>query len=128
MSSLDERIALATAPAWRPEPGDKLEEATVVRLMMGHTDDYGDYPIVVYRQKDGSFIKVHAFHQVLRERYIELKTKPGDVQNVVYIDRRTANKQKGNGETTEYELYYVEPFDPKADKQDVTGVEEGFAF
>lgn len=123
--SFDERVALATAPGWRPEAGDKLEKVEVVRLSLGEDSGYGQYPIVTYLKDDGTYVRVHAFHTLLRERLAELKTTIGSVQNLQYIGRRTANTAKANGDVTEYELYYVEN---DGDSDDNTDIDEGFKF
>lgn len=102
-----ERVAIATAPGWRPEPGETLEKATVIRMSMGESD-WGPYPVITYRTQDGKYVRVHVFHQLLRERLAELKTDIGSVQNLTYIERRTGNTVKANGDVTEYELYYAE--------------------
>ena len=122
--SFDERVAFATAPAWRPETGDKLENVEVVKVRIGD-GDYGQYPIVVYKKADGSYVAFHAFHQIARERLAELKTTRGSRHNLVYLGRKTGNAVKSDGTTTEYELYYIE------DANAVTvdgGVDDDFKF
>lgn len=108
--SLDERIALATAPGWRPDnAGDKLEKATVIGLRMHHDAEYGDSPVIVYRLQDGAFRAVYCFHQVLRDRMKELGTKIGSVQTIVYLGQQTSNTRKdSNGDPQKYESYYAE--------------------
>ena len=109
-AELQQRIALATAPAWMPkEKGDTLEKATVIGLQIGHTDEYGDYPKIVYRLQDGSFIAVHAFHQVLSDRLKELKTAVGSVQTLVYLGKQESNSRTDSeGNPQKYHMFYVE--------------------
>lgn len=108
--TLEERIAVSTAPGWRPEnAGDKLEKVTVIGLRMHHDEEYGNSPVIVYRQQDGSFIAVYAFHTVLRERLAELNTQIGSVQTLVYLGAQTSNTRlDSNGNPQRYESYYVE--------------------
>jgi hypothetical protein len=124
--TLDERIALETAPGWRPNGGEEtlIEKATVVGLRMHHDEEYGDSPVVVYRKTDGKFIAVYAFHAVLRDRLAELKTNIGSVQTLKYLGSQTSNTRKDlNGDPQRYESYYVEN-----DGAEVTAVAEGFTF
>lgn len=109
--TLAERIALATAPGWRPNTGEEktLEKVTVIGLRMHHDEEYGNSPVVVYRKQDGNFIAVYAFHTVLRERLAELKTAVGSVQTLVYLGSQESNTRKDpEGNPQRYESYYVE--------------------
>lgn len=122
--TLDERIALTTAPAWRPESkGDRIENVTVVGLKM-MPSEYGAYPKVVYRTQDGEYIAVHAFHTVLRNNLAEIGTQVGHVHNLVYLGRPLSNTRKNSdGDPQAYELYYVE-----LAGAEVKAVDENFAF
>ena len=128
-TTLDERIALATAPAWIPAiPGERLENVTVVGLQIYTDEEYGPTPVVVYRKTDGSYVKVYAFAQVLREQLAELKTDIGSVQNVVFIGRQDSKKRTrkdadGNDVPIQYTLTYAENVG-----QEMKLVEEGFKF
>lgn len=124
--TLDERIAIATAPGWRPsETEDKrIENATVVGLRMHHHDEYGATPVIVYRKTDGTYISVYAFHTVLRERLAELETKIGSVHNLAYLGSQESNTRvDANGAPQRYESYYAENAG-----QEMTAVSEDFAF
>jgi hypothetical protein len=113
-TSLDERIALATAPAWVPVvPGERLENVTVVGLQIFHDEEYGDTPVVVYRKQDGGYVKLYAFAQVLREQLAELKTDMGSVQNIVFIGKQDSKKRTrkdadGKDVPIQYTLTYAE--------------------
>jgi hypothetical protein len=124
--TLDERIAIATAPGWRPTESEEklIENATVVGLRMHEHEEYGKTPVVVYRKTDGTFISVYAFHTVLRERLAELKTGIGSVHTIKYLGAQTSNTRKDlNGDPQRYESYYVE-----IPGQEVAAVSEDFAF
>lgn len=109
--TLDERIAISTAPGWRPKVSEekRIENATVIGLRMHIDPEFGNSPVVIYRKQDGGYIAVYAFHTVLRERLAELKTEVGSVQNLVYLGTQESNTRKdSNGDPQKYESYYVE--------------------
>jgi hypothetical protein len=127
--TLDQRIAIETAPGWRPNATEDhtIEKATVVGLRM-HFDpanpDYGKSPVIVYRKQDGTYIAVYAFHTVLRERLAELKTDIGSVQTLKYLGSHTSNtRTDANGDPQRYESYYVEN-----DGTDIKAVSDDFTF
>lgn len=124
--TLADRIAISTAPGWRPSETDEkiLENVTVVGLRMHHHDEYGATPVVVYRKTDGTYASVYAFHTVLRERLAEIGTKVGSVHNVAYLGSQTSNTRvDANGDPQRYESYYAENAG-----QEMTAVSEDFAF
>lgn len=101
-----ERAQLAQAPAWRPAVNDVLSGA-ILGFRMGHTDEYGDYPILVIKGDSGP-VAFHAFHGVVRERLRELQPKKGDVLTVQYggqVERTAEEIEKGK---KEYHRYYIE--------------------
>lgn len=110
-----ERRAIATAEAWRPNTGDSLENVEVIALDVRSSKDhpeYGEYPAVVYKRTDGTYIVFHAFHTIAVERLAELKTKVGSIHNLAYEGERTSNTRKdSNGDAQRYELYYIENAD-----------------
>jgi hypothetical protein len=108
--SLEDRIAIQTAPGWRPEKaGDKLEKVRVIGLRMHHDVNYGDTPVIIYRQQDNSVVALYCFHTVLRERMAELKTAVDMVQTVVYLGSQTSNTRvDSEGKPQRYESYYAE--------------------
>lgn len=116
---------LAKAQAWLPEP-DTTIVATVVGLRLGSTEEYGDYPIIVYSLDNGEFIAVHAFHTLLRERLAELGTDIGKRQILSYLGTKASRKRvDSKGNPVEYHDYYVE----NAGEASATeGVATGFHF
>lgn len=121
-SSLAQRIAINTAPAWRPIKGDVLiGRLTGVRIG-GKTKEeggYGKYPVLVLDTLDsdgnptGDYKAVHAYHTLVVTPIIAmLKDKTlvqgGDVV-VSYIGTQKKNTPNKDGEYEEYHNYYVEP-------------------
>jgi hypothetical protein len=103
-SSISDRLDKEYAPAWRPEPGDKLVGVVVE---VGENDaGWGDYPVVTVMDDDGNEAAVHAFHTVLRNELTAAVV--GDRVGIIYKGKVTGN----NG--TEYESYrvIVEPANP----------------
>ena len=81
-STLEEQLDTRFAPAWRPEPGEKLV-GTVTEL--GERDGaYGSYPIVTVRQSNGEELAIHAFHDVLQNELARIAPKHGDEIGILY--------------------------------------------
>ncbi len=93
--------AIANAPAFNPpidkatgkviDPDTAVFTGEVIALQMGRDSGYGEYPVVVYKLDDGSFLKLHAFHTLLRGQLAELGTKVGIRQIVSYDGLKTKN-------------------------------------
>jgi len=74
--------ALQFAPAWRPEPGDKL--VGNVTELSERDGAFGVYPIVTVRQSNGEELAIHAFHDVLQNELARIAPKHGDEIGVKY--------------------------------------------
>lgn len=72
------------APAWKPEPGEKI--AGIVTEISEREGTFGRYPIVTLRTEDGEFA-VHAFHEVLQNELARLAPKPGDMLGIKYAGK-----------------------------------------
>jgi hypothetical protein len=121
-TTLAQRIAINSAPPWRPENGDILIGRLIgVRVGGSKIEDggYGIYPTLVLDKLDstgqptGIYLAVHAFHTLIVQPIIDmLKSKTlvqgGDV-TVSYLGRQKKNKPNAKGEYEEYHNYYVEP-------------------
>jgi hypothetical protein len=104
------RKALNNAPAWMPEKGDILV-GEVVGLRMGNDNGYGTYPVVIYKQDDGEFIALHAFHTLIREQLREAKTVIGKRQMIAYDGKKRKNnatQEEIDKGLADYHLTYVE--------------------
>jgi hypothetical protein len=103
MSTRDENLAAALdrdfAPAWRPEPGDKLI-GRVVELGE-RTTEYGTYPIVTVQTDEGERFAAHAIHTVLASQLAGKRPKVGERIGIVY-------RGKVKGDEREYHSYRVE--------------------
>jgi hypothetical protein len=125
-----------TARGWRPEPGTTMR-GTVIGLEM-RTTDFGDCPVVVYTvagmfKKDGTpvphepTVALYAFHQVLRERLVELKTDIGSDQYVSYLGE--IEKNEIDPKTEEKKKYHMYDADNAENVgKAVSGRQEGFTF
>jgi hypothetical protein len=98
------------APAWRPQPSDKLDY-NVTELSMYDGAGYGAYPIGTgtlnqpARTKDGERqageeIAVHAFHTVLRNELPKHKPQVGERVVIFYGGKKRAGD-------TSYHVYAV---------------------
>lgn len=106
MEAFFERAAIAQAPAWRPAVNDLLS-GTILGFRLGHTDEYGEYPIIVV-QTDSGPVAFHAFHGVVRERMKELQPKKGDMLTVMYGGKREVTPEEAAAGKKEYHKYYIE--------------------
>lgn len=108
MEAFYERAQIAQAPAWRPEVGDVLT-GEIIGFRLGHTSEFGDYPIIVFRTSAGP-ISFHCFHGIVRDRLRELKPSKGDNLTVQYLGKRLKNgdEDKPPADQTHYHLYYIE--------------------
>ena len=73
---LGDQLDREFAPAWRPEPGDKL--VGVVTELSSRDGNYGPYSIITVRDDDGNEWAVHAFHEVLANELARIAPKVGD--------------------------------------------------
>ena len=89
-STLEGQLDTQFAPAWRPEPGDKLV-GTVTELTE-RDGAYGPYPIITLRQEDGEEFAVHAFHGVLQSELARVAPKHGDTLGIKYSGK---DQEKG---------------------------------
>jgi hypothetical protein len=138
--TLAQRIAINTAPAWRPTPGDILiGRLTGVRIGGTSVEEggYGKYPVLVLNvlndkgEPTGDYKAIHAFHTLVVQPIIAMlkdKTlvKGGDV-TVSYLGKVSKQKANAKGEFDEYHNYYVEPGNG-ADKVLDMGNVEDFPF
>lgn len=107
-SAIAQQLEEGFAPAWRPEPGDKLI-GTVTRLSTAQSD-YGPYPVLTIRQDDGENLSVHAFHTALRNQLVRQRPDLGQPIGILYAG---LNPGKPGGRA--YEDYRVTGVEPTAD-------------
>jgi hypothetical protein len=124
VSGFLERMRIAKAPAWMPEPGDVLI-GEVIGLSM-RDGEYGLYPCVTYQRLDGDgVVNLHAFHTIIRERLAELKTNLTSRHIITYNGTREKTKPNAKGEIESYHDYYIEDFNEKIT---APAVAENFTF
>ena len=112
-STLEEQLDTRFAPAWRPEPGDKLV-GTVTELTE-RDGAYGPYPIITLRQEDGEELAIHCFHGVLQSELARIAPKHGDELGVKYSGKdpekgyhRYRVRRAGDGSVLEWAKYGAE--------------------
>lgn len=90
----------ATEPqGWRPEPGDVLT-GTVSGIEKGWSDYTNSfYPIVTVKQEDGTLTSVHCFHEILRQRMIDLRPEIGSEITVTCGERKPTKDGKREFQT-----------------------------
>jgi hypothetical protein len=105
LAQFETNKAINNAPAWRPDSDDNDQPKTfmgeVIGLRMGGgdgKDDYGFYPVIVYKLSDGSaaafgfpYLAFHAFHTLARQQLKDLGTTVGVKQIVSYDGLRRKN-------------------------------------
>lgn len=113
--SVDRRIELATAQAWRPEPGDRLTGVLAqVRKQEGgiHNGQALDaYPVFIFDTVTGA-VAVHAYHQTLIDGLKDVDASKGHTYTLAYVGDRETNASKKAGATgtpdeVRYHLYVV---------------------
>lgn len=69
--------AAAQPEGWRPSPGDVLtgKVSEVGKGWSDYTDSF--YPIVTIETDDGKFVNVHCFHEILKQRMLDLRPTIG---------------------------------------------------
>ncbi len=112
------RQELATAPAWRPEPGESLF-GEIVGFRAGQ-GDHGDYPIVIVRTEFGPRA-IHAFHTLMRDGFREINAKKGMRIGVTYkgvvVKNDAADIPEEKREKTDtYHMYFVMDMDKLAEQ------------
>jgi hypothetical protein len=108
--------AIANAPAFNPaidadgkviDPDSAIFTGTVIGLHMGRDSGYGEYPVVVYKLDDGSYLKLHAFHTLIRNQLAELGTKIGKRQIVSYDGLKRKNNPTPDEIEKKLDRYHV---------------------
>jgi hypothetical protein len=99
--SIADRLDKTYAPAWKPEPGEKIiGELISVDERLGYNDE--PYPILTLRQNDGGELAVHAFHSVLRNEVGKLNPQLGETIAVKY--QGEVAKEGGRGRYHSYRV------------------------
>lgn len=91
--SLDARLDADFAPAWRPEPGEKIVGEVVA--ISEREGSFGRYPIVTLRGPRGGERAIHAFHTVLRDKLAESAPAIGERLGVKYEGKVQGNGREG---------------------------------
>jgi hypothetical protein len=104
------QMKMRTAPAWRPAPNTTMY-GVVVDMGIGESG-FGEYPIITYKLEDDSYVKVHAFHTLMRDKLAELNTVKGSEQFLTYLGLTLKNSSKDKKEdeleaTDKYHMYDV---------------------
>jgi hypothetical protein len=84
MATIHDQLDREFAPAWKPQPGDKL--VGIVTALSTRNGEYGEYPIVTVRSDDGEFA-AHAFHEVLANELAKVAPKVGDQVGIKYVGK-----------------------------------------
>jgi len=84
MTSLHEDLDREFAPAWKPQPGDKL--VGIVTELSTRDGEYGTYPIVTVRSEKGE-LAAHCFHEVLANELARVAPKVGDHLGIKYAGK-----------------------------------------
>lgn len=123
------RMEFATAPAWRPSPGETIM-GTVVGFGKGVPSDPNlkSYNIVyVNSPKDGCVIALHCFHQLHNQGFKDIAVKVGMRIADTYIGLKVKNDavdkdEKDLEKTDTYHHYFV------ANLDNIQPAEEGTTF
>jgi hypothetical protein len=82
MSSINDELDREFAPAWKPQPGDKL--VGIITDLSSREGEYGVYAICTVRTEDGEFA-AHAFHEVLANELARIAPEVGDHIGIKYL-------------------------------------------
>lgn len=94
MTALERRIAMESAPSWRPEPGQTLT-GRLIGARKAEGGEYGAYPVAIFENvSDGSYVAVHAFHTLLKDGLAKLSPKKDDVVTMHYVGYQETNESK----------------------------------
>ncbi len=117
VDSVERKIALATAEAWLPQPGDRMTGVlAAVRKQDG--TEYGPYPVFLFDNINGKVTAVHAFHQTLIDGLKDVDASKGHTYTIAYVGQRVKNKTRGTDDEQSYHLYVVMPGDGTDDLPD----------
>lgn len=100
MSSLADQLDKEYAPAWRPEPGDKVIGEIIA--LSEREGDYGPYPIVTIRDDNGGEHALHCFHGVLASEIAKLRPRVGERIGVKYVGQQP--RASGDGKYHSYRV------------------------
>ncbi len=100
MNSITDELDREYAPAWRPDPGDKL--IGIVVAIDDRDGGYGPYKILTIRQDDGEELAWHAMHDVAKSKVAEENPKVDDQIGAKY--RGFTAKQDASGKYHDYAL------------------------
>lgn len=109
---------IATAPAWRPTPGEKITGNLVHRDF--RETEYGTYAVVYIADDESGIHAVHAFHTTLKDGLKALKPKRGSEVSITYLGEAESRQRKEkDGSPVKYHHYVV--VDPNAvlDSEDI---------
>jgi len=85
-TTLEDRLDDDCAPAWRPDPGDRISGQVVgISERAGYNEHH--YPVVTLRRDDGERFALHALHGVLSAQLAELRPTIGDKIAVMYVGK-----------------------------------------
>lgn len=83
--SLEDRLESGLPSAWRPDQDDPdILVGEVIEIEVG-SSDYGRYPILIVRKKDGEEKAVHGFHSVLQNELVKHRPQVGERVGIKYL-------------------------------------------
>lgn len=120
MTGFDDQLDRNYAPAWRPEPDERLVgEVVELSQRVGYQGDL--YAIITVREEDGREWAIHAFHSVLANEFAKLRPRVGERIAVKYAGQRET--RDGRSKYHSYRLAVNRPqtFDWEAVGGDANG-------
>lgn len=112
-TALQRRIAMATAPAWRPEANETIT-GTLAAVSQYEHPEYGSSHVLLLENNKGQFLAVYLIHETLTTRIVdELKPQIGDMLTIAYLGRIESNSRlDANGNPVKYHAYHAFVGDP----------------
>jgi hypothetical protein len=123
LSATERRIAMDTAPALRPEPGE-THRVKVLGGRINKGGDYGAYPVLLVQKEDGTIAAFHAFHEVAQTKLAELAPKGGDDIVIHYAGYVETNASKKDASLADKDRTYYHSYSIFAD-DGTDGTEDG---
>jgi hypothetical protein len=101
--AMQEQLDVQGAKGWKPNEGDTIIGA-VVAVTVSNPGEFGIYPIITLATDNG-MVNVHAFHNVLKNRFLEKRPAKGERVAIQYQGERTPKNPRRPGQT--YHAYSV---------------------
>jgi hypothetical protein len=92
-SGIERTIAIMTAEAWRPTPGE-FRTFKLIMVRRGRDAGYGAYPVLICENDENGVFALHAFHTLDKETLSEIRPAKGATLTYFYGGLRETNASR----------------------------------